>query len=177
MSWNDFYKYIDAVNVDLKAFNNEFYQRNCMASLEPVLDTLKYIKNETKTWLEVTTLLIEGENDNDEELNAECEWIANNLGLDVPLHFSAFRPHFKFHDRPTTHIDTLKRARSIALSYGLKYVYAGNVANPETSTTYCKSCGKPLIVRNGFFVQESHIKNNGYCEYCNDICAGIYENY
>lgn len=169
----ELFKYIDAVNIDLKAFNNDFYKRNCLASIEPVLDTLKYIKNETNTWLEVTTLLIEGENDSDEELNPQCEWIVENLGDCVPLHFSAFRPHFKFHDRPTTHIDTLKKARSIALSKGLKYVYAGNVANPDTSTTYCKNCGEKLIVRNGFFVQKNNLKDGNICPNCEIICDGI----
>ena len=171
---SELYKYIDAVNVDLKAFTADFYKKNCLAKLDPVLDTLKYIKNETNVWLEVTTLLIEGENDSDETLQLECEWIAQNLGDSVPLHFSAFRPHYKFHDRVTTHIDTLKRARNIALSKGLKYVYAGNVANPETSTTYCSNCSSSLIVRNGFFVQEYNLDKNGCCLACGGKCDGLF---
>ena len=171
----ELFKYIDAVNVDLKAFNNDFYKRNCMASLQPVLETLKYIKKETDTWLEVTTLLIEGENDSEKELHSECEWIYENLGENVPIHFSAFRPSYKFSERSSTQIPTLIKAIEIAKSKGLKYVYSGNVSNPQTSTTYCKTCGKPVIIREGYFIASYNLDDEGRCEFCETKCDGQFE--
>lgn len=172
----ELFKYIDAVNIDLKAFNNDFYKRNCMASLEPVLDTIRYVKHETDSWLELTTLLIEGENDSELEIKSECEWIVENLGECVPVHFSAFHPSYKFNEKTATKIPTLLKAIQIAKSTGLKYVYAGNVSNIETSTTYCKNCGKPIIVREGYYIAAYNLDENSRCEFCETKCDGHFEN-
>lgn len=170
----DFFKHIDAVNVDLKAFNNNFYKRNCMATLEPVLDTIKYIKHETNTWLEITTLLIENENDSEKELHKQCEWIAENLGDCVPLHFSAFHPSYKFNEKTATQIPTLLNAIEIAKSNGLKYVYAGNISDIKSSTTYCKNCNKPVIIRDGYFLVAYDLDSSGNCKHCQTKCDGVF---
>jgi pyruvate formate lyase activating enzyme len=169
----EFFAYMDAVNVDLKAFSEEFYNKNCLAHLAPILDTIKYIKKETNCWLELTTLLIEGENDSEEELKKECEWIMKNLGDDVVLHFSAFYPAYKFMDKPPTSISTLLKAYEIAVNAGLKYVYTGNVIDEKTSTTYCHACKKPLIVRKGYELTENNLEKN-YCKFCKTKCSGIF---
>lgn len=171
----EFFKYIDAVNIDLKAFTEKFYKRNCLASLAPVLETIKYVCNETNTWLELTTLLIEGENDNETELNLECEWIVENLNDKVPLHFSAFHPAYKFNQKTATQISTLFKAIDIAKSKGIKYVYAGNVSNVKTSSTYCSNCNKPLIVRMGHFLVDYNLDDNGCCKYCATKCNGYFD--
>lgn len=171
----EFFKYIDAANIDLKAFSDDFYKRNCLAHLEPVLDTIKYVKNETNTWLELTTLLIEGENDSEEEINAECEWVAENLGDSVPLHFSAFHPAYKFNEKSSTQIPTLFKAIDIAKSKGLKYVYAGNVSNMKSTTTYCSNCEKPVITRSNYLLADYHLDENGRCDYCETKCDGHFE--
>ncbi len=170
----EFYKYIDGANIDLKGFSDEFYKKNCLSRLTPVLDTIKYIKNETDTHLEITTMLIEGENDSDDILKAELDWILDNIGDLVPLHFSAFTPRYKFIKKSATKPETLYMARELALSFGLKYVYTGNIINKETSTTYCKHCKKPVIVRDGYRVLECNLDKNGACIYCNGMCDGRY---
>lgn len=167
----DFFKYMDAANIDLKAFSQNFYKKNCLAHIEPVLETIKYVKNETDCWLELTTLLIPDENDSDYEIKAECEWIFENLGADVPLHFSAFSPKYKFNNRKQTDFSTLLNAYKIAKNTGLKYVYTGNITNQETSTTYCKNCGKPVIVRNGYEMLGYNLKD-GECIFCGTDCDG-----
>jgi pyruvate formate lyase activating enzyme len=170
----EFFAHMDAANIDLKAFSEEFYQKNCLASLEPILDTIKYVKNETDCWLELTTLLIEGENDSDDELKRECEWIVKNLGTNVPLHFSAFHPDYKFMDRPKTKISTLLRAYDIAKKVGIKYVYTGNIIDSKTSITYCPACSKPLITRNGYLISDENLQS-GHCRFCGAKCDGIFE--
>lgn len=169
----EFYSYIDAVNVDLKAFSEEFYKKNCMAQLEPILDTIKYIKHNTNCWMELTTLLIEGENDTAEEVKKECEWIVENLGTDVPLHFSSFYPAYKFMDHRPTKLSTLVMAYGIAKNAGIKYVYTGNTLDVETSTTYCDSCSKQVIKRNGFEVLANNLEH-GHCKFCGEKMAGIF---
>ncbi len=169
----EFFTYMDAVNIDLKAFSERFYKKNCLAHLEPILDTIKYVKNNTNCWLELTTLLIEGENDSDEELEKECAWIVENLGVDTPLHFSAFHPAYKFMDRPLTKLSTLMKAYNIAKEAGLKYVYTGNVADTKTSTTYCYACSKPIIIRDGYSINEFNLKS-GYCKFCKTKCGGVF---
>ena len=146
----EFYAKLDAANVDLKAFTDEFYFKLTGAHLAPVLDTLRYIKRETNTWLEITTLLIPGKNDSDAELEAMTAWIAQELGPDVPLHFTAFHPDYKMTDIPATPAQTLSRARAIALQAGLHYVYTGNVHDTDGGTTWCPSCRAPLIVRDWY---------------------------
>jgi len=171
----EFFQHIDAVNVDLKGFTERFYQKNCLAHLEPVLDTLRYIKDKTHCWLEVTTLLIEGENDSDEELKAECEWIVKHLGINVPLHFSAFHPDYKMLDKGPTKLSTLKMAYDIAKNAGIKYVYTGNVLDEGTETTYCSTCKHPVIKRNGYEILEYDLTKEGNCVFCFGECAGVFE--
>src|SRR5262245_41193571 len=137
----EFFAHMDAANVDLKAFSEDFYYRICGGHLQPVLDTLEYIHHETNTWLEVTTLLIPDANDSDDEIDSMTRWIAERLGREVPLHFTAFHPDWKMTDRPPTPPRTLTRAREIALRNGLRYVYTGNVHDRSGGTTRCTSCG------------------------------------
>lgn len=172
LSRPEFFNHMDAANVDLKAFREEFYQKVTLSSLQPVLDTLLYLRHETKVWLEITNLLIPGENDSDAELNAMTEWIAKNLGADVPLHFSAFHPDFRMLDKPSTPAATLKRARNIALSKGLHFVYTGNIHDREGASTYCPHCEKLLIERDWYELGEYHLVNHNQCEYCKGICPG-----
>ena len=167
----EFFEYMDGANIDLKGFSQRFYGKNCLAKLQPVLDTIKYAVNETNCHIELTTMLIEGENDSSEEIQAECEWILENLGDNVPIHFSAFFPHFKFEDRKATSFEALIKAYNIAKTVGLKYVYTGNLSNIETSTTYRKNCGEPIIIRSGYQILEYHLENSE-CEYCSAICDG-----
>lgn len=159
----EFFNLMDAANIDLKGFSEEFYAKNCLAHLNPVLNTINYVVNETDCMVELTTMLIEGENDY--TVDAECDWILENLGDCVPLHFSAFHPQYKFTNRSSTKFETLKKAYDIAVSKGLKYVYTGNVLDIDTSTTYCKNCGKPLIKRNGFQVLEYNLDGDS-CKFC-----------
>ena len=170
----EFFKYMDAANIDLKGFSKRFYKKNCLANIEPVLDTIKYVSNETDCWVELTTMLIEGENDSDEELKSECEWILDNLGADVPLHFSAFFPRYKFENRFPTKFETLLNAYEIAKNAGLKYVYTGNLTNQETSSTYCKNCNNPIIKRNGYELIEYNLNGNK-CSFCGEVCDGVFE--
>lgn len=167
----EFFKYMDAANIDLKGFSEEFYSKNCHAHLEPVLETIKYVKQETKCWLELTTMLIEGENDSEQMLTNQCSWILNNLGDNVPLHFSAFFPRYKFSERKHTEFSTLLKAYKIASDVGLKYVYTGNLSNTKTSSTYCKNCSKPVIIRDGYNLLEYNL-SNGCCNFCFEPCEG-----
>ncbi len=167
------YKYIDAANVDLKAFNQKFYRKLTFSELDAVLDTLIWLKNETDIWFEITTLLIPGENDSQEEIKQECEWILENLGDSVPLHFTAFHPDFKMRDKFPTPEKTLTSARKIALSEGLKFCYLGNVFNAEGQTTYCPECGTPLIKRGWHDVLSDNL-SNGKCYKCNTLIPGIF---
>ena len=170
----EFYQHMDAANVDLKAFTDAFYHRLCFAQLQPVLDTLKYLRHETNVWFEVTTLLIPGENDSDAELHRASEWFAENLGSDVPWHFTAFHPDFKMLDKPPTPLATLEKARAIALSKGLRYVYTGNVHNRVGSSTWCPKCQHLLIERDWFEVGAWHLKA-GCCRYCGSPIPGKFE--
>jgi pyruvate formate lyase activating enzyme len=161
----DFYRHIDAANVDLKGFTETFYHRQCCGELAPVLDTLKYLRHETNVWLEVTTLLIPGENDSPAEIELAADWFATNLGPDVPWHFTAFHPDYKMLDKPITPITTLVRARDIAMLRGLRYVYTGNVENRDGSSTWCPGCGLRLIGRDGYALKEWSLRGNS-CARC-----------
>ncbi len=172
---SEFFQYIDAANIDLKAFTEKFYRDVCSSSLAPVLETLAYLQHETDVWLEITTLLIPGENDSDRELNAECAWIAENLGPDVPLHFSAFHPDWKMRNRPNTPPDTLVRARTIALSHGLRYVYLGNIHSHEGSSTYCHGCGEILIGRDWYELSDWGLSEDSRCVKCGTPCPGVFD--
>ena len=171
----EFYRHMDAANIDLKAFTEEFYQSLCSSHLADVLETLKYLKHETDVWFEITTLLIPGENDSDRELHEECAWIAEHLGADVPLHFSAFHPDWKMRDKPNTPPDTLIRARKIALEYGLRYVYLGNIHSHEGSSTYCHSCGEIMIGRDWYELSDWNVTDDGKCVKCGTACAGRFD--
>lgn len=171
---NDFFAHMDAVNIDLKGFTDDFYVRLCGAHLQPVLDTLIWLVHETNVWVEITTLLIPGQNDSDEELQALSRWIARELGPEVPLHFTAFHPDFKFSQTPATPPAILSRARRIALDEGLHHVYTGNVHDAEGGTTYCSSCGAALIVRDWYEILDYQLDNQGHCPHCDTTLAGRY---
>ena len=171
----EFYRHIDAANVDLKAFTQRFYRELSGGDLGPVLDTLVYLREKTKVWLEITTLLIPGENDSDGELDQMTRWLAANVGRDVPLHFSAFHPDFRLLDRPPTSLATLQRARSIAKGNGLHHVYIGNVRDDEGSTTLCGGCGAKLIGRVGYDIVFWTLTPQGACPACGVVCAGHFE--
>jgi pyruvate formate lyase activating enzyme len=173
-SWPEFYQYMDAANVDLKAFTEEFYHRNCYGELAPVLDTLRYLKRETKVWFEVTTLLIPGENDTEAELEKAADWFAANLGPDVPWHFTAFHPDYKMLDRLPTPPATLARARRIAQTRGLRYVYTGNVHDPAGSSTWCPACGERVIERDWYVLGVWKLKED-LCARCGCRLAGHFD--
>jgi pyruvate formate lyase activating enzyme len=171
----EFYRHMDAANVDLKAFTERFYRDVSSAHLAPVLETLEYIRHETSTWLELTTLLIPGENDSDAELEAMTQWVVDRLGPDVPMHFTAFHPDYKMLDRPPTPPATLRRARQIALGNGVRYAYTGNVHDAEGGSTYCHGCGEVLIGRDWFALGEWSLTPDGRCRRCETACAGVFD--
>ena len=171
----DFYAKMDAANVDLKAFTDDFYFRLTGSHLQPVRDTLVYLKRETKVWFEITTLLIPGHNDSDEEISAMCQWLMTELGPDVPLHFSAFHPDHKMPDVPATPLATLVRARQIARKVGLHYVYTGNVHHTEGDTTFCPACHAPLIERDWYLIKLYRLDANGHCPDCGAAIAGRFD--
>ena len=174
----EFFGPMDAVNVDLKAFTDDFYWKICGAHLDTVLETLLYIRNETELWLELTTLLIPDHNDSEREVDEMTTWIADKLGPDVPLHFSAFHPDWKMMDTPPTPRTTLTRSREIARRNGLHYVYTGNVYDPEGSSTYCIGCGSMLIERTGYELGAWHIdvdSGRACCAGCGTRIAGVFE--
>lgn len=168
---NEVYEFIDAANVDLKAFTDRFYHKLTAAHLADVLDTLTWIRHETSVWLEITTLLIPDENDDPVEIREMCRWMVRELGPDVPLHFTAFHPDFRMHDKPSTPAQTLKTARDIALEEGLHYCYVGNIHDPEAQTTFCPSCGEALIRRDWHSVSLNRIEA-GCCSSCGRAIAG-----
>jgi len=170
----EFYEHMDAANVDLKGFTEDFYNKITLSHLQPVLDTLVYLKKETKVWFEITNLMIPGLNDTKSEIANMCQWIADYLGPDVPLHFTAFHPDYKMMDRAHTPVGTLQDAREIALGRGLHYVYTGNVHDPMGSSTYCPSCKKLLIERDWFVLGEYNLRDNT-CRFCGQPIAGIFE--
>ncbi len=171
----EFFSHIDAANVDLKAFTEEFYFGLTASHLAPVLETLRYLKHETRVWLEITTLLIPGKNDSDDELRAMCEWIARELGPEVPLHFSAFHPDYRMLDIPPTPLATVQSARRIGLDAGLHYVYVGNVHDAAGDTTYCPNCRSPVIVRDWYEMKRYALDERGACEKCGTAIAGCFE--
>ena len=170
----EFFRQMDAANVDLKGFTENFYRKICGGSLVPVLETLEYLKHETEVWFEITTLLIPGKNDAPEELDAETRWIAEHLGPDVPLHFTAFHPDWKMRDVPHTPHETLSQAQEIALGNGLRYVYVGNVHDKSGSSTYCHHCGQLLVGRDWYVLSDWNLTEAGTCRFCNTPCAGVF---
>jgi pyruvate formate lyase activating enzyme len=172
----EFFRHMDAANVDLKGFSEEFYHRLCTASLAAVLDTLKYIRHETNCWLEITTLLIPGENDSDQELHALSEWVFEQLGPDVPLHFTAFHPDYKMRDKSHTPHATLIKAYEIARASGLSHVFVGNVRDRVRASTYCADCSERLIGRDGYIITDYKLDGGGVCLNCGTRLAGVFDN-
>ena len=173
----EFYSKIDAANVDLKAFTEEFYFRETGSHLAPVLETLEYLVHETDVWTEITTLLIPGKNDSDAELQAMCRWIRDRLGRDVPLHFSAFHPDYRMTDVPATPPATLSRAREIGRLAGLNYVYTGNVHDKDGGSTYCPDCENVVIERDWYEIPAYHLSDSGTCQNCGTQLAGRYQKF
>lgn len=172
----DFFREIDAANVDLKGFSDEFYRTYCGGRLQPVLDTLRWLVHESPTWLEITNLIIPGANDAPQEIEAMCRWIATELGPDVPVHFSAFHPDFNLSDRGPTPPQTLAMAHKLARQAGLRYVYTGNIVDPERQQTYCPRCGKAVIRRQGYSITgfDLHV---GRCVYCQAPIPGRFDDH
>ena len=171
----EFFSYVDAANIDLKAFSEGFYHKICGGHLQPVLDTLTYLAHETDVWIELTTLLIPGENDGTQELEAMCRWVVENLGPDVPMHFTAFHPDWKMMETPPTPQSTLSKAREIAMAQGVRYAYTGNVHDEVGSSTYCHHCGEKLIGRDWYRLTAWGLDEAGCCKTCGVKCAGHFQ--
>ena len=171
----EFFAHMDAANIDLKGFTDRFYEKICGGKLGAVLETLEYVKHETKCWFELTTLLIPGENDSSEELEKMTKWVVEKLGPDVPMHFTAFHPDYKMMEHPPTPASTVMRAREIAMKNGVRYAYTGNVHDEEGGTTYCHSCHAPLIVRDWYIIRDYRLTDDGRCQGCGTKCAGVFE--
>ena len=171
----EFYSYMDAANVDLKAFTEDFYHKLTGGHLQPVLDTLVYLKHETDVWIELTNLLIPGKNDSDEEIDEMTRWVVKELGPDVPMHFTAFHPAWKMLDVPSTPPSTLERARNIAIKNGVRYAFTGNVHDPEGQSTFCHSCGQKLIGRDWYILSDWNLTDDGHCTKCDTRCAGVFD--
>lgn len=170
----EFYAHMDAANIDLKAFTERFYRRICSGHLGAILDTLEYIRHETDVWLEITMLLIPGENDSDSEIKGMAAWICSHLGPAVPIHFTAFHPAWRMSDRRPTPVRTLRRARYIALDAGLRYVFTGNVPDPEGESTWCHECGGLLIGRDGYRITVWNLAETGSCGDCGAPVSGLF---
>ena len=173
----EFYAKMDAANVDLKGFTDDFYYKICGGRLQPVLDTLVYLVKETGVWTEITTLLIPGKNDSDDELKAQCKWIRTHLGPDVPVHFTAFHPDWKMTDIAPTPPATLTRAREIAQLAGLNYVYTGNVHDEAGGSTYCPSCEQPVIRRDWYQINSYELSDTGACKHCGTQIPGRFQKF
>jgi pyruvate formate lyase activating enzyme len=171
----EFFQYMDAANVDLKAFTEDFYWKVTGSHLAPVLETIEYIHHETDVWMELTTLLIPGYNDSEKEIDEMTQWVVDKLGPDVPMHFTAFHPDYKLMDAPRTPLSTLQRSRGIAMKNGVRYAYTGNVHDKAGDSTYCHSCGVRLIERDWYELGEWNLDANGHCTRCGAQCAGVFE--
>jgi pyruvate formate lyase activating enzyme len=170
----EFYRHMDAANIDLKGFSEDFYHKVCYAHLQPVLDTLVYVKRETEVWLEITTLLIPGLNDSEAELERMTQWVVENLGPDVPWHFTAFHPDWRMRDIPATPSQTLSRARAIAMKNGVRYAFTGNIHDPNGQATYCHNCQMQLIGRDGYEITAWHLTAENKCDKCGTSCPGVF---
>jgi len=169
-----FFEFMDAANVDLKAFTEEFYQHLTLSHLQPVLDTLRWLKHESDVWFEITNLVIPRENDGDDEFRRMCDWVLKELGDDVPLHFTAFHPDFRLQDRPPTPLATLLRARELAVRAGVKFVYVGNVDDLAHQSTYCPACSQVVIERNWYELGKYQLEGNR-CRHCGHLIAGQFD--
>ena len=173
----EFYRWMDAANVDLKAFTEDFYHKITGGHLQPVLETLLYLKHETQVWFELTTLIIPGENDSEAELEAMTQWVVEKLGPDVPMHFTAFHPDWKMTDKPRTPTSSLLQARNIALKNGVRYAYVGNVHDKAAESTYCHHCGELLIGRDWYELSDWNLDVSGQCKFCGTPCAGLFKSW
>ena len=171
----EFFGAMDAANIDLKGFTQRFYEKLCTGGLAAVLDTLQYIRHETNVWLEITTLLIPGENDSEAEIQAMTQWLMEHLGPDVPLHFTAFHPDYRMLDVAPTPAETLRRSRRIARGNGLRHVYTGNIHDRDGGSTYCHACGTRLIGRDWYELSDWNLTPDGRCHACGTRCAGVFE--
>ena len=172
---HEFFHHIDAANIDLKAFTEAFYRKIAGGALGPVLETLEYLKHETDVWFELTTLLIPGENDSNQELERMTSWVVEKLGPDVPMHFSAFHPDWKMLNHSPTPPKTLTRARDIAIKNGVRYAYVGNVHDAAADSTYCHNCGGLLIGRDWYVLSDWSLTDDGTCVHCGTPCAGVFD--
>jgi pyruvate formate lyase activating enzyme len=170
----DVYRHIDAANIDLKGFTEEFYSKITLSHLQPVLDVLTWLRRETNVWFEITNLIIPGMNDSSEEIAELCDWILRELGDDVPVHFTAFHPDYKMLDRPRTPSSTLDRARRIALERGIKYAYEGNIVTPDGGNTICPGCKREIIRRSWHAVERCDVEH-GKCLHCGTAIAGRFD--
>ncbi|MFC1665089.1 AmmeMemoRadiSam system radical SAM enzyme [Pseudomonadota bacterium] len=171
----EFFDHMDAANIDLKAFTEKFYKKLCGGELKPVLETLEYLKQHTSVWFELTTLVIPGHNDSEQEFDAMTAWVVEHLGSDVPMHFTAFHPDWKLLDAPPTDPKTLSRAREIATENGVRYAYVGNVHNKAADSTYCPQCNQLLIGRDWYELSDWNLDASGHCINCGTVCAGVFE--
>jgi pyruvate formate lyase activating enzyme len=171
----EFYRFMDAANVDLKAFTERFYKYITGSHLAAVLETLVYLKHHTDVWFELTTLLIPGENDSEKELEEMTRWVVEHLGPDVPMHFTAFHPDWKMMDIASTPRSTLTKAREIALKNGVRHAYTGNIHDLDGESTYCHACGERLIGRDWYVLSDWNLTENGDCKFCGTRCAGVFE--
>ena len=171
----EFFRHMDAANIDLKGFTDGFYKSLCTGRLAAVLETLEYLKRETAVWFEITTLLIPGANDSPQEIEAESRWVMDRLGPDVPLHFTAFHPDWKMMDTPPTPPATLRMARRIAIEAGVRHVYTGNIHDPAGQTTYCHGCGAAMIGRDGYDITAWRVSADGGCLACGTRCPGVFD--
>jgi len=170
----EFYQWMDAANIDLKAFSERFYHEIVGGHLQAVLETLTYIKQETSVWLELTILIIPDENDSQAELEAMTQWVVEHLGPDVPMHFTAYHPDWKMRDKAHTPLQSLLNARQIALKNGVHHAYVGNVHDKAAESTYCHHCAKLLIGRDWYELSEWNLDDNGNCRFCGTRCAGLF---
>ena len=171
----EFFRYMDAANIDLKGFTERFYHRICGGHLADVLDTLLYVKHETSVWMELTTLIIPGENDDLSEIESMAKWIVEHLGTDVPLHFTAFHPDYRMMDKPRTSSEALSRAREVAKKNGVNHVYTGNVHDTRGGSTWCPDCAALLIERDWYRLGQWHMDAQGCCQSCGYLLPGVYE--
>lgn len=171
----EFFQHMDAANIDLKGFSQKFYQKLCGGHLQTVLETLDYLVNHTDVWVEITNLIIPGENDDPAELEAMCQWIVEHLGVQVPLHFTAFHPDYKMLDKARTPLATLLMARNIAQAAGIRYVYTGNVGDVKTGSSYCHHCNELLIERRQYQLGQWNLTEQGACRFCHTAFAGQFE--
>jgi len=168
----EFFAHMDAANIDLKAFTERFYRKICGGALAPVLETLEYLRHETRVWFELTTLVIPGENDSPGEIDEMTQWVVEHLGPEVPMHFTAFHPDWKMRDTGPTPGATLTRCREIAMRNGVRYAYTGNVHDQSGGSTWCHACGVRLIGRDWYELTHWHLDEAGRCLSCGTLCAG-----